>query len=80
MINHDCIWNDVDGFGREIGAKNSIFTSENHKNVQLPDEMMVASVCYPMCETQMAASTFRSIASRSLFVKMLAASSKPNRL
>jgi hypothetical protein len=40
----------------------------------------INSVTYPVCDTQITASTFFKVPTMSLLVKMLAASSNPNRL
>jgi hypothetical protein len=40
----------------------------------------MGDVAHPVWETQMTASTFLSVPASSLFVSMLAASSKPNKL
>jgi hypothetical protein len=82
LLSHDGVGDHVHAFPElvvtleELSAKYCIFApGEGSITRQSP-----LYATHPVCDTQITASTFFSVPTISLFVKMLAASSKPNRL
>lgn len=79
MVGNYRIGDNVNRLRREVGTQHCVFATARVKKAALPNKRRETDA-YPIYETQIAASTFRSIPSRSLFVRMLAASAKPNKL
>ena len=80
MIRNYCIGDNVNRRRREVGAQHCILTSRGAEKDRASEQNLGELGSYPIYETHIAASTFRSIPSKSLFVRMLAASAKPNKL